>query len=322
MPLVFAQIRDALKEQTKWDVEEECILGTFSFNKFLMWNDIHVNRDKLIENPVVASLVNGGLIWTPKPIAQNLKEEDKTLTPDSLSLPVPVDSSQMAAVLEAGKGTTFILYGPPGTGKSQTITNLISNALYQGKRVLFVAEKMAALNVVQSRLEKIGLGPFCLELHSNKVAKRHILEQLNKALNAIRIKEPDTVVALSDKLFERRNVLISYLDALHNDRGNDNLSLFECIQEYEELDKVTPLNVPLTGVLSSFKKEKLDSFKEELYTHLPTIIQLVGQPSEHPLKELRINFIGLTKRDRLFELLNNGRKISAEFGNIRELLLS
>ena len=322
VPLVFAQIRDALKEQTKWDVEEECILGTFSFNKFLMWNDIHVNRDKLIENPVVASLVNGGLIWTPKPIAQNLKEEDKTLTPDSLSLPVPVDSSQMAAVLEAGKGTTFILYGPPGTGKSQTITNLISNALYQGKRVLFVAEKMAALNVVQSRLEKIGLGPFCLELHSNKVAKRHILEQLNKALNAIRIKEPDTVVALSDKLFERRNVLISYLDALHNDRGNDNLSLFECIQEYEELDKVTPLNVPLTGVLSSFKKEKLDSFKEELYTHLPTIIQLVGQPSEHPLKELRINFNGLTKRDRLFELLNNGRKISAEFGKIRELLLS
>ena len=128
-----------------------------------MWNDIHVNRDKLVENLVVESLVNGGLTWTPKPIALNLKEEDKTLTPDSLSLPVPVDSSQMAAVLEAGKGTTFILYGPPGTGKSQTITNIISNALYQGKRVLFVAEKMAALNVVQElqpetyRLAKMNL---------------------------------------------------------------------------------------------------------------------------------------------------------------------
>ena len=320
--LIFAQIRDALKEQNKWDVEEECILGTFSFNKFLMWNDIHVNRDKLVENPVVESLVNGGLTWTPKPIALNLKEEDKSLTPDSLSLPVPVDSSQMAAVLEAGKGTTFILYGPPGTGKSQTITNLISNALYQGKRVLFVAEKMAALNVVQSRLEKIDLGPFCLELHSNKVAKRHILEQLDKALKALRIKEPETVKALSDKLFERRNVLISYLDALHNDRANDGLSLYECIQEYEELDNVTPLNVPLTGGLTSFKKEKIESFKEELYTHFPTVIQLVGQPSEHPLKELKISFNGLKKRDRLFELLNNGRKISAEFGKIRGLLLS
>ena len=117
-------------------------------------------------------------------------------------------------------------------------------------------------------------------------------------------------------------MLISYLDALHNDRVSDGLSLYECIQEYEELDKVTPLNVPLTGILTSFQKDKLDFFKEELYTHFPTVIQLVGQPSEHPLKELKISFNGLTKRDRLFELLNNGREISAEFGKIRGLLLS
>lgn len=320
--LIFAQIRDALKEQSKWDVEEECILGTFSFNKFLMWNDIHVNRDKLVENQVVSSLVNGRLTWNPKPIVVNLKEEDKTLTPESLSLPVPVDSSQMAAVLEAGKGSTFILYGPPGTGKSQTITNLIANALYQGKRVLFVAEKMAALNVVQSRLEKIDLGAFCLELHSNKVAKRHILEQLDKALKALRIKEPDNVKSLSDKLFERRNVLISYLDALHNDRDFDGLSLYECIREYEDIDGVKPLDVMLTGVLRCFKKEEIDSFKEELYTHYPTVIQLVGQPSEHPLKELKITFDGLSKRERLSELLSTGCRISKEFGDIRNLLLS
>ena len=100
------------------------------------------------------------------------------------------------------------------------------------------------------------------------------------------------------------------------------MSLYECIQEYEELDKVIPLDVQLTGYLTSFKKEKLDSFKEELYTHFPTVIQLVGQPSEHPLKELIISFNGLTKRDRLFELLNNGRNISEELGKVRELLLS
>ena len=75
----------------------------------------------------------------------------------------------MAAVMEAGQGHSFILYGPPGTGKSQTITNLIANALFQGKRVLFVAEKMAALNVVQKRLEKINLGPFCLECIQTKL---------------------------------------------------------------------------------------------------------------------------------------------------------
>ena len=68
----------------------------------------------------------------------------------------------------AAAGESFVLHGPPGTGKSQTITNMIANALYNGKSVLFVAEKMAALSVVQRRLEKIGLGPFCLEMHSNK----------------------------------------------------------------------------------------------------------------------------------------------------------
>ena len=82
------------------------------------------------------------------------------------------------------------MHGPPGTGKSQTITNMIANALYKGKRVLFVAEKMAALSVVQNRLTKIGLDPFCLELHSNKVTKSHFLAQLQKAIEVIHIQSP------------------------------------------------------------------------------------------------------------------------------------
>ena len=98
--------------------------------------------------------------------------------PADVATPISVDSSQLEAVIESGEGKSFILYGPPGTGKSQTIINMIANALYQGKRVLFVAEKMAALQVVQKRLAKIGLDPFCLELHSNKVTKTHFLEQL------------------------------------------------------------------------------------------------------------------------------------------------
>ena len=122
-----------------------------------MWHDIHNHREELLSHPVVASLVSGSLQWQPQSLQTNLAEEDKHLTPGSIALPVPVDSSQLSAVLEAGRGSSFILYGPPGTGKSQTITNLIANALYQGRRVLFVAEKMAALSVVQSRLEKIGL---------------------------------------------------------------------------------------------------------------------------------------------------------------------
>ena len=148
---IFAIIREVLKNKKRWDVEEECILGVFSFSKFLMWNDIHNHRQELLDNNVVRSLVEQKLTFTPTQVMSDLKGKDKEVKPSDLALPVPIDSSQMAAVMEAGQGNSYILYGPPGTGKSQTITNLIANALFQGKRVLFVAEKMAALSVVQKR---------------------------------------------------------------------------------------------------------------------------------------------------------------------------
>ena len=214
-------LRDSLKEQKRWDVEEECILGVFSFSKFLMWNDIHNHRKELLENKVIESLVAQRLTWQPDPLTSTRREKDKQMRPDELALPVAVDSSQMAAVFEAGLGHSFILYGPPGTGKSQTITNLIANALFQGKRVLFVAEKMAALSVVQRRLAKIGLDPFCLEMHSNKVTKRHILDQFAKALGVTHIKSPEDYAHTAEKLYAERTKLIEYMEALHESNGSD-----------------------------------------------------------------------------------------------------
>lgn len=180
-----------------------------------MWNDVHSHREELRKNDIINSLVENKLTWTPEPITDNLMDIDQRVSPAGIALPVSVDSSQMAAVIEAGKGHSFILYGPPGTGKSQTITNLIANALYQGKRVLFVAEKMAALSVVQSRLAKIGLDPFCLELHSNKTTKRHVLQQLEKALHVTHIQSPEEFGFQADKIFEERKDLIAYMNALH-----------------------------------------------------------------------------------------------------------
>lgn len=83
----------------------------------------------------------------------------------------------------AGSGASFVLHGPPGTGKSQTITAMIANALTKGKTVLFVAEKRAALEVVQKRLDALGIGNFCLELHSNKAVKKNVLDQLRRVLD-------------------------------------------------------------------------------------------------------------------------------------------
>lgn len=316
---IFAQIRDALKEQSKWDIEEEAILGIFSFSKFLMWNDIHLHRDKLLQHPVIASLVAGALQWSPQPLKTDLREEDKQLLPEQIALPVPIDSSQLAAVLEAGRGSSFILYGPPGTGKSQTITNLIANALFQGKRVLFVAEKMAALSVVQSRLAKIGLDPFCLELHSNKVTKKHILSQLDKALQAVKIRQPERYAESAHKLFEHRLQLISYLEALHTPKTAAGLSLYDCITRYDSYAGES-LPFPLSDTLRSLSRQQLEEVEELLYSQLPTVLSIIGMPLEHPWRETLLSREAIREPARLGLLLERGAKLSQELEQASELL--
>src|SRR5258708_27171233 len=81
-------------------------------------------------------------------------------------------------------GKNLVIQGPPGTGKSQTITNIIAGAVQRGKRVLFIAEKMAALEVVHQRLVERKLAPICLELHSRKSSKQQVLEQIKRARTA------------------------------------------------------------------------------------------------------------------------------------------
>lgn len=105
VPLIFAIVRDALKTQKRWDVEEECVLGTFSFSKFLMWNDIHSHRAELQQSEIINSLVANRLTWTPAPVASDLKDIDMNVSPIDTALPVPVDSSQMAAVIEGATAT-------------------------------------------------------------------------------------------------------------------------------------------------------------------------------------------------------------------------
>ena len=332
VPLIFAVIRDALKAQKRWDVEEECLLGTFSFSKFLMWNDIHNHRDQLRQNCIISSLMSNRLTWTPDPVASVLKDIDTCVSPIDTALPVPADSSQMAAVLEGGKGNSFILYGPPGTGKSQTITNLIANALYHGKRVLFVAEKMAALSVVQNRLEKIGLDPFCLELHSNKSTKRHVLQQLEKSLKAIHIVPPAEYGKLAEKIFSERKDLIDYMNALHSSGPADGLSLYDCIVRSESIAEAPlPCFKFDKAIDTLLSHEGLKGIEELLGSRFETVLRLVGQPSEHPLNGLHINRAMLMDSNALTRQMKRDSEVLSEFrkeadslfeaGRLREKLL-
>lgn len=232
LSLVFHTIRQAVMGKARWNIENVVFIGLFSFGQFVMWNDIRNRSKELEENKVVSSLIDGRMNWIPDEKKVTLDNLDVVIEPDKMAIPMSADSSQMVAIAAAAAGHSFVLHGPPGTGKSQTITNMIANALYQGKTVLFVAEKMAALNVVQSRLESVGLDPFCLELHSNKTSKSAVLGQLNKALEVGRIKEPEDYKDTAHRIHQLRKNLNDMVEALHCKREYGS-SLYEAIEIFE-----------------------------------------------------------------------------------------
>ncbi|HLO40919.1 MAG TPA: DUF4011 domain-containing protein, partial [Phycisphaerales bacterium] len=212
---VFHNFRTAIKGINRWEVVESAHLGLFSFNKFLMWRDLQEHLDTLKKNRLVAHLLQGpGNVFDPRPLpAADTLDED--LAPGDLLCTRDADSSQLAAIRAASQGHTFVLEGPPGTGKSQTIANMIADSIGRGKRVLFVAEKMAALGVVRDRLEKDGLGAFCLELHSAKASKKEVLAQLETALKEPPAPEPHDWPTLCADLARERTLLNAYVRALH-----------------------------------------------------------------------------------------------------------
>ena len=283
VPAIFAAIRKAIEQHSRWEVLDESVLGLFSFNKFVMWNDIHSNAEKLQESPIVQSLIERRLTIPNSDESVDVHQFDLTAQPADVATPISVDSSQLEAVIESGEGKSFILYGPPGTGKSQTITNMIANALYHGKRVLFVAEKMAALSVVQKRLAKIGLDPFCLELHSNKVTKTHFLEQLQQALDVTHGHLSEDFDKRSKELFDLRQQLNGYMQAVHN-VGDCELSVYDCIDRYLNIGETPKVDIPLE--LSKSKKDIDLTQLTDTLTKLDAVFQVTGQPHQHPLAGL------------------------------------
>jgi len=298
--MIFNIIRQAVMSLSRWDVEEQIFLGTFSFSKFIMWNDIHSNAVKMKENPIVSGLVNGQLA-APLPYAPDVVLDERFGCEDIL-LPINADSSQMQAISAATADSSFILHGPPGTGKSQTITNIIANALYQGKRVLFVAEKMAALSVVQNRLETIGLGPFCLQLHSNKAKKSDVLTQLQKTTEIIKQRTPENFQSEADRLNGLRNTLNQYVKALHQ-KHLSGYSLHGLLHEYircgTAYDKLSFSADFLTKIDNAQLIHKMDIAEQ-----LQTMATLCGDASnKNPLYEIQLNQYSSELKERIANAL-------------------
>ncbi|MBQ2593157.1 MAG: DUF3320 domain-containing protein [Candidatus Riflebacteria bacterium] len=289
---IFDTIREYAKHQENWEVLEIAAVGIFSFTQFVMWNDLTNRSDDLIKNKIVKSLLEGKLTWE----AETMETGDHVCE-DDVFMAMPTDASQLFAVRSACENKSFVLHGPPGTGKSQTITSLIANALGQNKTVLFVAEKMAALEVVQKRLSSIGLAPFCLELHSNKSRKKAVLEKLQQTTEFRRPKASEEYKQKAEEISKLRKELDIYSEDLHK-KQSYGLSIYQLINDYE-------LNANFPDI-PAFSSEALESITAELLNKQSHAIEslinaarAVGHPAEHALSRVGCTEYNQSLKDEL-----------------------
>jgi hypothetical protein len=293
-------VRERISSYKGWALYEDVsTLALFSFARFVMWTDLKRNRGAMMSNPLIYSLVKGERRWQSASGVVPKEKLDDSLSPASLAIPLPADSSQIHAVQAADAGASFILDGPPGTGKSQTIANMITNALFHDKSVLFVAEKGVALEVVKKRLDDIGLGRFCLMVPSVTAAKRDILKGLGDLLEFGSAKSPDGYGVKSGELKAKRDELNLTLKKLH-EKGKYFISTYDAIIGYLERKRFADRYATDEKYAKALTEKKYDAAISSLRT-LKNELDVNGSYYENAFLPFYLTEYSLEERDRAFK---------------------
>lgn len=323
LPAFLEAVRAAVREQG-WTVEDHVWLSTYTFESLVIYQDLKAMADVALGNAIVGALARA---VTPPEGSEALGEEplDALPTPEKIPVPVlPTDSSQLKGLALVAAGRNLVIHGPPGTGKSQTISNLIADSIGQGKQVLFVSAKMAALNVVYDRLAQLGLGRFCLEAHSTKAGKARIIEQLKRTLEATRGGDGELLGEQLEELIRLRNQLNEYVRELHRRREPLGRTIYQAIGKVERLRDAPDLRAPLPW------EDPLVVTRSDLGSVLEALQDLAAQApvfdgrTSHPWRGLAIQ-PGVAVRQEEIEadlatIRNSVRQLYEELTALAELL--
>ena len=288
--------------QMGWKAEPSVDLSLFSFQKLVIYKDLEANANLVTQHPLIRAIAG---IKEENLIVDGLPDEkdvDKIELPAKTYQVLDADSSQRVSIEYALHGQSFVMKGPPGTGKSQTIANIIAECIANGKSVLFVSDKMAALEVVYKRLSEVGLAHFCLELHSSKANKQQVVAELKRSLDENLVPRKLPSAHEFEQMTQYREALNGYVKALHEKRPYLQKSAYEVLSLISSLERVPFVPVGLTeaGTLTPQKMQEL----EELVSHLSKVWQVIEEP-DFPWLGYRANAYNLEIRSEVLTALEN-----------------
>lgn len=291
---------------------ESAFLSLLSFSKIALYKDMESYKDLIEQHQIVGNIASSQKVYE----REILEDIDRISPNESATQSFQVldaDSSQMEAIIAAKNGYSFVLQGPPGTGKSQTISNIISECIAKGQKVLFVSEKIAALNVVYKRLSQVGLGDYCLELHSNKANKKNVVSNLyDTYISNGRKRRPDE--ELFNKVDMLKNATNNYVAALHKVFEKYNKSAYDMHGYLASVSDIPTVNFDISD----------KSIKEYLYSITNLLDQLtdahngISMYKQSIWQDLKFNHWTIAQETELKEQLSQYIKIlqqSIQFAN-------
>jgi superfamily I DNA and/or RNA helicase/very-short-patch-repair endonuclease len=272
----FKAVSAAIRGRNDCKVLPEVYLDLFNFRKFVMYKDLDPatwpEDMSPAEHPLIQKIFNP---QDPECEFSGFQEEevDLKLSAKDTYLIMDADSSQIAVIEDVKAGKDLVVEGPPGTGKSQTIANTIAELIAHGKSVLFVSEKMAALQVVKGRLDAAGLGELCLEIHSNQTRKKAVLEELEKTLNR---EAPATISPDRDinELENLKHELNEYALSLGEPAGK----LYPSLYTLYGLREKTRAYFEAKGLkIPRYELQEPETWKPEAWTEAESVLEKLGQ---------------------------------------------
>jgi len=301
----LAKIEALIAGRRRWRVRRYLTVGHFAFARITMYQDLDPGRwpkdMALHTHPAFAELF-GGTDESRPWAAPQYDTDDPELRREVPLLVTDADSSQYSALVDIMRGRNLAIEGPPGTGKSQTITNAIAVAMAAGKSVLFIAEKMAALEVVKSRLDSFGLGPFVLELHSTKARKMDVLKTLRERLAMqYALEHPAQLVRVENEIEDLRQRLRAYVEALNAPAGEQGMTVHDILWKLQRARDASPGpdGVAHISIANASNPNHVDQQRlrcQRLAAHVSEFAANYGSWRDHPWSG--IHRVGLSPFDR------------------------